>query len=62
MMEKQVCYQKSEDTRSTWRFPFLHMKEYGQTARMSGPGYAMLKPSKEECSMTELNLFCLSKQ
>lgn len=61
MMEKQVRYQKPEDTRSTWRFPFLHMREYGQTARMSGPGYATLKPSKEERFTTELNLFCLSK-
>ena len=61
MMEKQVRYQESEDTRSTWRFPFLYMREYGQTARMSGPGYATLKPSKEERFVTELNLFCLSK-
>lgn len=61
MMEKQVRYQESEDTRSTWRFPFLHMREYCQTARMSGPGDATLKPSKEEHFVTELNLFCLSK-
>lgn len=28
---KTITYQKSEDPRSRGRFPFLHMREYGQT-------------------------------